>query len=330
MILDKEQLSSLTVGALAVSSSDGWFSFKRFTEKQLAYYKIKRDGELYKKALASAGVRLDFITDADRFSFDFGVKKTCGRPFYSLDLYIDGMFCETVYVRHIVQKNSGKVSFAIPEGNHRVTLYLPNLMITELSDVVLENATFAKPVETEKKILFFGDSITQGYNAHRTSLSYTNRVARALEADICNQAIGSEIFDPDVIDAQLPFVPDLIVVAYGTNDWAVQKSKREFLAAAEAFFARLKEIYPDCPCAYISPIWRGDAAGIMLPTGTFEEACEELKVLAERYDFFVVNGSYMLLHDEEFYEDKDVILHPNDAGFGIYAENLLCALKPIL
>ena len=330
MILNKEQISRLTIGALSVSERDGWFSFRRFTEKQMEHYRVKRNGELYKKALASAGVRLDMMTDAERLSFDFRVEKTCGRPFYSLDLYVDGIFFETLCVRHIFQKNSGSLSFALPAGKHRITLYLPNLMITSLTNIELTNATFAEPFETKKKILFFGDSITQGYNAYRASLSYTNRFSRDLDADLCNQAIGSEIFDANVIDPDLPFSPDLIVTAYGTNDWAVQKTEAEFLGAAEAFFARLRDVYPDRLRVYISPIWRGHTQGIALPAGTFDAACENLKKLAEKYDFFVVDGSKMVLHNEEFYEDKDVILHPNDLGFAIYAENLLAALKPIL
>ena len=88
----------------------------------------------------------------------------------------------------------------------------------------------------------------------------------------------------------------------------------------------MRDVYPDCLRVYISPIWRGHTQGIALPAGTFDAACENLKKLAEKYDFFVVDGSKMVLHNEEFYEDKDVILHPNDLGFTIYAVNLLAAL----
>ncbi len=329
MILTTEQISRLTVGALSVTEQNGCFSFQRFTKKQRLYY-LDKNAKLHKKTGASAGMRLDFLTDADHFSCDFQIYDTCGRPFYSLDFYIDGVFCESFFVRYYSLKTKGALSFDIPEGTHRVTLYLPNLMRTELANVTLENATFAEPIETKMKILFFGDSITQGYNAYRSSLSYTNRLTRDLEADICNQAVGSEIFDANILDPDLPFSPDLIVTAYGTNDWVVQKTEADFLGAAEAFFARVQEIYPDKKRVYISPLWRGYTEGVELVTGTFEGASKKLRELAAQYGFFVVDGSRMVLHEEDFYEDKDLILHPNDLGFAIYAENLLAALQPIL
>ena len=226
-------------------------------------------------------------------------------------------------------KKRGTVSFALPEGTHRVTVYFPNLMRTDIKNVRLMGVSFAESIVSKMKILCLGDSITQGYDAYHSSLSYVNRLSEALDAEILDQAIGGEIFDKKILDEALPFDPDLITVAYGTNDWAVQPNKETFLTAAEAFFERIKEIYPDKKIVYISPIWRGDYQRPFgnqdTQVGAFDESVKALQALAKAYDLFVVDGIPLTPHISDFFADQ--ILHPNDLGFGFYAENLLRAMK---
>ena len=44
--------------------------------------------------------------------------------------------------------------------------------------------------------------------------------------------------------------------------------------------------------------------------------------LAEKHGFVTVDGAQLILHDPAFYQDAE-ILHPNDLGFDLYAQNLL-------
>ena len=134
MKLTIEQLKSILFGAVDMAEENGRISLFRCTKKQRAYYSEKRGGELLYKTHASAGMRLDMHTDADALSFDFWVKKASGRTFYSIDLYVDGVFRESFYVNHLAVKSKGTVSFALPTGEHRVTVYLPNMMKTENSE----------------------------------------------------------------------------------------------------------------------------------------------------------------------------------------------------
>lgn len=315
------------IGAVEISEEDGNFSFARFTEKQIAYYQEKSPLNLYRKVHASAGMRLDFLTDGDTLSFDFQMKSASSRTFYSIDCYIDGIFCDEVYVMNVLRKKGGHASFSIPEGIHRVTVYFSNLMRTDIKNVELAGASFIKPMEMKEKILFLGDSITQGYDAYHSSLSYVNRIARTLDANILNQAIGAEIFDADILDENLPFDPDTVIVAYGTNDWALQASYEALIGDAARFFQRLKEIYPSKKMVYISPIWRGETETAKFPTGDFEDAAKALAHLAEQYGYAVVDGFSLTPHHSDFFADKN--LHPNDLGFAFYAENLLHSLKNI-
>lgn len=74
-------------------------------------------------------------------------------------------------------------------------------------------------------------------------------------ADSVSQAIGGDQFFSEQIDPEIPFDPDVITVAYGTNDWAIQKDEK-CIANAEKYFARLREIYPDKHIIYFQPIYR--------------------------------------------------------------------------
>lgn len=329
MQVNTELLKKLLKGAVSVQNEDEWLCLYRFTEKQSNYYFEKTPDTLYLKTRTSAGVKLDFVTDADKISFDFRVRTTCGRTFYSFDLYVDGVFCDELYVMNLISKSSGTVSFSLPEGAHRITIYFPNLMRTDVKNVILDGESFAEPVPSKMKILCLGDSITQGYDAYHSSLSYVNRISEALDAEILNQAIGAEVFDEKILDEELPFDPDLITIAYGTNDWAVLESKEQFLTGAENFFKKIKNIYPDKKIVYISPIWRGD---YQRPFGTqdtavggFEESVKALQMLAKENGLFVVDGIPLTPHHSDFFADQ--FLHPNDLGFGFYAENLLRELK---
>ena len=202
-------------------------------------------------------------------------------------------------------------------------------MRMDIKNVNLNGTSFAEPVSSKMKILCLGDSITQGYDAYHSSLSYVNRLSQTLDAEILNQAIGAEVFDEKSLDEELPFDPDLITIAYGTNDWAILESKEQFLTGAENFFKKIKNIYPDKKIVYISPIWRGD---YQRPFGTqdtavggFEESVKALQMLAKENGLFVVDGIPLTPHHSDFFADQ--FLHPNDLGFGFYAENLLRELK---
>ena len=329
MQLNTETLKQLLKGALSIQNEDEWLRLYRFTKNQSNYYFEKTPDTLYPKTFATAGMKLEFVTDANEISFDFRVFAASSRTFYSVDLYIDGVFCDEMYVMNILRKKSGSVSFALPEGTHRLTVYFPNLMRMDIANVRLAGASFAEPVPSKMKILCLGDSITQGYDAYHSSLSYVNRISEALDAEILDQAIGAEVFDEKILDEELPFDPDLITIAYGTNDWAILESKEQFLTGAENFFKKIKNIYPDKKIVYISPIWRGD---YQRPFGTqdtavggFEESVKALQMLAKENGLFVVDGIPLTPHHSDFFADQ--FLHPNDLGFGFYAENLLRELK---
>lgn len=320
MLLNKETLENITLGHLRTElDEDGYLSFSRFTEAQKEYY-AKRNPEGFLKIFATAGMRFDFHTDADIFSFDYKMKIASSRLFYGMDLYIDGALTQHYDPSSKNTSCEGSVSFTLPAGFHRVTLYMPNLTCLSVKNAALAGAMVLRAVKPVKKILFVGDSITQGYDAVYPSLSYVNCLSRRFDAEVLNQAIGGEVFDPDFVDTAMDFAPDLIVIAFGTNDWCKASSREESLEKEAALIDKMKFLARAVHIVCVSPMWRGDTANVQTPSGDFRETVLAIGATAKRKRIMSVDGYDLVPHLPEFYSDK--VLHPNDLGFLIYAENL--------
>ena len=68
--------------------------------------------------------------------------------------------------------------FDLGEGEKEVLLYCPWSAQVIFSEVTVSDGAFVEPVKPEKKMLVFGDSITQGYDAAYACNSYISRLAR--------------------------------------------------------------------------------------------------------------------------------------------------------
>lgn len=327
MKLNLEQMKEITLGALNMDvSAAGEFCFYRFTEHQMedVYIEIP---DFYKKSKAAAGIRLDFLTDSETFSFRYTIKSGSSRKFYFFDIFVDGVMVAHEGEQEMVAK-AGEVKLTLGEGKceRRVTVWMPGLSIVRLSDVTVDDGATLRRAPTARKILVLGDSITQGYDAVYASQCYANKLAHALDAEILNQAIGGEVFRPAILDENLPFTPDLITVAFGTNDWS-KLTAEAFEKNADDFYTKLAELYPDTRVFVILPIWRADWEKTT-KTKPFHESRAILKSLAEKHpNFRIIDGMALTPHLPSFY--SDLYLHPNDLGFEIYAEELVKRINEI-
>ncbi|MBE6604954.1 MAG: SGNH/GDSL hydrolase family protein [Ruminococcaceae bacterium] len=323
MKLTTKDLQALTHGAVSVKdTADGYTAFYRFSDKQMAYYETT-NAEFYTKSFGTACVRLEMVTDATALSFSYRAKKAASRRFFYFDLFVDG-----VMIAHEGEDDTdGKtdtVTLPLPAGTHRIALYLPALFSLEVKDVTLTDATFATPVAKKLRLLAMGDSITHGYDAVYAALSYANITADALDASVINQGIGGEIFNPGIIDGDLGFAPDVITVAYGTNDYS-KCTRNKFTENATAFYAQLRKSFPSAKIFALLPIWRGDNHRVTA-VGTFTEAKEIIRAAAEAQEgVTVIDCDTFVPHLPAFFSDK--FLHPNDLGFQCYAAGLLRALQ---
>ena len=327
MKLTLEQMKEITLGALDIDvNATGEFCFYRFTEHQMedVYIEIP---DFYKKSKAAAGVRLDFLTDSETLSFRYTIKSGSSRKFYFFDCCVDGVMIAHEGEMEMNDK-AGEVKLTLGQGKteRRVTVWMPGLSIVRLADVTVDDGASIKRAPTARKILVLGDSITQGYDAVYSSQCYANKMAYMLDAEIVNQAIGGEIFRPAILDENLPFTPDLITVAFGTNDWSTQTAEK-FEKNADAFYTKLATLYPNTRVFAILPIWRADWERVT-KAKPFHEARAILKALAEKHpNFRVIDGMMLTPHLPAFF--SDLYLHPNDLGFEIYAQELVKRIHEI-
>ena len=323
MKLNLEQIREITRGVTRVEEIDGSFRFFRFTEAQAQFYLDAGFTGFYDKTNGTAGVRWAFSTDATSISFDFALQVGSSRAFAWFDVYVDGAM-----IRHMGTDSSamqgGSVSFALAKGEKQVEIYFPWSRTVGVRNVAFDDATFIKPILRKRKMIAFGDSITQGYDAIYPSLSYVTSLARLMDADVTNKGIGGDYFCPDMLKDADPETPDLITVAYGINDWC-SLSPEVYRKSCPAFFRRLHELYPDTPVYAISPIWYGEPekkTQFGIPAYRVHEWMEEL--CADIPKLHLIRGWDLVPHFSNFY--SDFIVHPNDLGFGIYAQNLYRAI----
>ena len=113
-------------------------------------------------------------------------------------------------------------------------------------------------------------------------------------------------------------------MAYGTNDWSGLKED-EFKENCRGFYGALARNYPQAKLFALTPIWRKDSYPPK-NCGEFAQIAEEIKAATKEYPNIVcVSGDDLVPHEERYFADQR--LHPNDAGFAYYADNLWEQMK---
>ena len=314
-------------GFAEVAESGGEWTFHRFLPGQAAAYLDAGNEDFHAKTFATAGVRLAFRTDAASLSFGYRFAHGSSRRFGFFDVCVDGALVAHVGLdeddggRHVAE-----IALGGP-GAKDVDVYFPWSRQAFVSRLALRGATFAEPRRRPRTMLCFGDSITQGYDARHPSLAYAEALARFLDADPVNKAIGGDVFFPDLLRERDPFDPDVVLVAYGTNDWS-HREPADVRRCAAAFFGRLSALYPAARILAVTPLWRADAdkatafgQDVRCIDALVRECCAGIP----RVD--VVSGYDLVPHLPEFFSDR--YLHPNDFGFAAYAQALCARLAAL-
>ena len=332
--LDFETVKSITLGAVRVEQDGELVRFYRFTEREEEYYK-NYSKNFYMKTFATAGVKLCFKTDSERLDLKVVTEPGSSRKYFSVDVFVDGKMLDSLdnfgnkelvgnYVGIDLPLGEFSKDFWLGAGEKCVIIYLPWSMKTAISDLALDDGASIEPIKPEKKILIYGDSITQGYDARRPSNRYAARLAEALSAEEINKAIGGDVFRMGLADCSEESEPDYVTVAYGTNDWS-GRSREHFLENCRGFYKTISEKYPRAKIFAITPIWRKNydeahAFGSFLDIDYLILEC--VKDLA---NVTLIGGFDFVPKDESFF--ADLRLHPNDEGFEHYFKNVCDAIS---
>lgn len=337
MKLSLDKIKEITTGAARIEESDRGISFYRYTKAQDELYKV-RNPEFWLRSHCTAGIKLCFDTDSENLFLNIEAVHKTSRTFFYVDVLkngemlgcIDNIGNAEVGDNYIaLQCPSGEFSkhFSLGKGEKRICIRLPWAMITTLKELSIDDGAFLKGVKKEKTLLAFGDSITHGYDALHPSDRYISRLADFLDADEYNKAIGGDIFFPDLAALKEDFEPDIITVAYGTNDWS-HISEDEFKENCRGFYKNLADNYPTAKIFAITPIWRADCEEYRA-FGSFSKVSADIREMTEDLkNVTVIEGIDFVPHDPSFFSDK--YLHPNSKGFDHYFNNLSAEIKKYL
>ena len=306
MELTLEQTKAVTVGAVNIFQDDDGIHFKRFTDHQLEVFGGK-SSQFRTRSNCTAGCQLSFYTNAEMLFIPVvsGVK---------FEILVDGL----PYHFSLLEKPQ-KLPISLPAGRKHVVISLPNYSDGVIAGIYLDEGSYVEPYTYKRKFLFLGDSITQGSQSTRDSFCYAYRVSRFFDAEILNHGVGGSYMSADTLE-DVGFDPDVVFIAYGTNDYAHFTSIEALETACKEYFDRVKEIYSTKKIFYISPIWRADGT-MVRKTGTLDDCRKVMIQQCEKHGFIHIDG-YSLVPHVPFYLN-DGYLHPSDLGFSVYSENLI-------
>ncbi|MBQ2935950.1 MAG: SGNH/GDSL hydrolase family protein [Lachnospiraceae bacterium] len=311
MKLTNEQLRSIHCGVLDFAETkDGYLQAFQYTKEQMDY--LEKASEFwYERSMASCAKTLEFHTTASRFTFEYNLIWKGSDD--SVELAIDGLISQIYYVKDM--EDEGILSFELPVGEKQVMVYFPADATIAIRNFEIDGEF--TPVEKKEKVLWMGDSITQGYGPLRSGHTYVSVANRILNYDILNQGIGGYVYDKNVLMKMYDYQPDKIIISMGTNQFGT-----ETMQDVEEYYERLKEIYGDTPVLCITPIWRGDVPG---GEPTLIRFCQKTKEICEKYsNIIVVDGFKLVPHLSEYFLDD---LHPNCLGCEVYGRNLVAEIK---
>ena len=318
MNLIDQAIEEYCQGILSISRDRHGIRMRRMTPAQYDYYDWTPGWDIRSRCNAGSSIVLNTDSPFLNMSLEF---LPGARTYFGLDIEIDGILSHCIRVEKAKGKYEKRL-FEFNEARERtVRIYLsPNIEIRILK-LELRSGSMVRPVETSScNILCLGDSITQGMDAHSPVSTYPVQLARMMDANLLNQGVGGHIFDVDSLDPDLAFSPDLITVAYGTNDWGREIGLEGIRQSAETYLEKLRDIFPlPTRIAVLSPIWRQAGhelrGGVDLPT--FSRTILDIAQQIEGVD--AIDGLALVPNQPWYLEDGT---HPNDHGFLHYSLNL--------
>lgn len=325
MKLNTEQIKSITTGATKVEFKNGRYCFSRFSDAEAKIIN-------HPYVSSPAGIQLKFRTDGHMLKLKVYTEKSIEiRSYFSFDIFVDNVLAGTIqnlsdeecigdYANTNYPLGSFSKEFELKDGDKEINMLLPHSITAYIEEIEIVDATYIIPIKKEKTILFYGDSITQGFDSLHPSKTYASRLAKALDADIINKAVGGTVFTPELAALPCETKPNYIVVAYGTNDWN-SVDLETFKKNAKGFLEGIEKNYSGTPTFVITPLWRPDWREVK-KCGEFFNVENTIKeIFGSRENITVIPGFELIPHDKSIF--GDLILHPNEKGFEHYANNLI-------
>ncbi|MHA1339420.1 MAG: SGNH/GDSL hydrolase family protein [Promethearchaeota archaeon] len=324
-----------------------WFSKK--DEKNILKGKIQRFPEklikklpyLKSRSICTAGVRVEFMTSAEKMEIN-AIFPKIGRmnnmssiAQRSIDILVDGKVWTLVYPYE--SKFSNKFFLPKDKKMHRITLVFPNYAPCILKKIKLYRCNEDFPTKRSvpfakdgKPIIFYGSSITQGGCTSRPSLAYTYQICERLGVNYVNLGIsGAGRGENEMAEYISSFKhATLFVLDWGAN-LLHPKFKNLLEQRYQSFWEKIHSENPKTPILFIGlqnyfhelvdPL-----AAIYIENkrkfieNQVLENCMK-KILKEKLSLFDYIDGESLINLSELEMTVDGV-HPNDLGHRKYAE----------
>ena len=320
MKIPLENISRYVKGAHSAVVDGEFLRVDRFDPGAYERYRSLGEDRL-RRALCPAGVTLAFQTTSSRLRLELELGAGA-RDYCFADLYADGVFVASAGSTEASKRLILEAELPAAGGDFcEVEIYLPHTYHSFIRQLSVDEDAHLDDFAARDLLLAFGDSITQGFDARHPSFGYAMVAARQLGMELMNQGVGGHVFDAQGLCAAPAPNPELITVAYGVNDWDQGKD----IGAAELWFDRLRQLYPDVPVYVLEPVWAPSAGMDINPkpnqTGmTLPDVRAELSALMSgRPQTEVVAYEDLIPQCAHFFVDG---VHPGDAGHLAYGLNL--------
>lgn len=295
-------------------------------------------------ANCTAGGQIRFRTNAKKLSIRVQLSETANMDHMpatgqcGFDCYIGAVGCMQYYAT--TRFNPQSVEYEcqlldIQESKMRdITLHFP--LYTGVDDVEIgcnRDAVIEPPLpyRSEKRIIFYGTSITQGGCANRPGMAYPNIISRAIPLEHINLGFsGNGKGEPEMakLIGQITD-PACLVLDYESNCVSTELYKQTL----PAFIRIYREAHPNVPILVLS---RMAYPRELLQTQVRAERLERLQFQREMVrqqreegdqHLHFYNGEMLIGTDQEGTVDG---IHPTDLGFMRIAEKLTPILEELV
>jgi lysophospholipase L1-like esterase len=304
----------LVHGASEVIAGENGFTPVRMTRDLAEFYNYSEAAEI--RANCPSGVRVCFRSDTSFVGMRLNYGRTA-RKIYAVDLIIDGIERLTFTPQNIEHGFAFNAELPAGGAEHSIELHLPHLCECAVDELVIEDGAMLAPLKySGGRMIFVGDSITQGMSSTSPARAYPALLAAGLKRDFHNIGVGGAVMRREVGRMALDLSWKTAVVAFGVNDCSHQRPLAEFTADTEGMFEALSS-RSEAAIYVLTPIPRLTGP----ERNKLEEYREMIRKAATHFDRVqVIEGCELVPNDARYFVDG---CHPNDAGMQAYAENLL-------
>ena len=312
MKIEFNDLKKLFYGAIQFQIIDEYLAFYRFTQNQIE--NMRYDQFYFDRTKFSASICIGFETVATKFSFAYKIVNISLRD--SFYVYVNKKLMCSKSEEEL--PNEGILTFSLPEGQKEVELYFPVDAEIRIKAFCIDG-NWSELQPKDCKVLWIGDSITQGAGSFSGGCTYVNIVTRTLNYHSLNQGLGGYKHDPHILLPLHDFSIDKIIVSLGTNDWLKGLNER-----MSSFYQQFFQLYPNIPTLIITPIWRADSDEKVVELQNIKNMIESF--CGNKAHIKIVDGFELVPHQEIYFWDK---LHPNALGMESYAQMLINKIRAL-